>query len=370
MRPRGWRAGWSARWSGVLAALCGAAVATVATCVSAVPAAAAGDPAVDQYILNNPEPGLQAAPAPALAQVIDRIQKLDTNAAGGQPVHVAAQLWEAPDQVSFLAITVIRWPANVDLGQVLHTAVDDECVSLTGNNPPSLGPAPGVSGSLLGTCTSSPSGLATPTVTATLAATSKGPYSALVESIGIGTSPLDATTVTDILSRQDSALPALPFNAGAAAGIGLAVAAVLGGAVGLAVGLARRSQRRRRPAALGGTPGPWPVAGVPVGPPAGAGPWAMPASAGTGPAAAPGQPGAQLARSDWPSSYQSPPSPGWQALSERIAAGQATAASPASAPTAPGWYRDPNDPNVRRYWDGTRWRARSRWDGTNWVSLP
>lgn len=32
-----------------------------------------------------------------------------------------------------------------------------------------------------------------------------------------------------------------------------------------------------------------------------------------------------------------------------------------------GWHPDPGDPQVTRYWDGTRWSAERRWDGTAWV---
>ncbi|MDP1804923.1 MAG: hypothetical protein Q8K72_07145 [Acidimicrobiales bacterium] len=32
-----------------------------------------------------------------------------------------------------------------------------------------------------------------------------------------------------------------------------------------------------------------------------------------------------------------------------------------------GWHQDSGDPQVTRYWDGTRWSAELRWDGTEWV---
>lgn len=35
--------------------------------------------------------------------------------------------------------------------------------------------------------------------------------------------------------------------------------------------------------------------------------------------------------------------------------------------TEPGWYPDPDDAHITRYWDGTSWVAQRAWDGTAWV---
>jgi len=38
------------------------------------------------------------------------------------------------------------------------------------------------------------------------------------------------------------------------------------------------------------------------------------------------------------------------------------------ATTSPaGWHADPADPRVRRYWDGSVWRAQRVWNGAQWV---
>jgi hypothetical protein len=34
---------------------------------------------------------------------------------------------------------------------------------------------------------------------------------------------------------------------------------------------------------------------------------------------------------------------------------------------APGWFPDPGNPTVTRYWDGARWTHQLRWDGSTWV---
>lgn len=44
-----------------------------------------------------------------------------------------------------------------------------------------------------------------------------------------------------------------------------------------------------------------------------------------------------------------------------------TGATMTSNDTNPGWYADPHDQLVTRYWDGARWTAARRWDGTSWV---
>ncbi|MGN6609488.1 MAG: DUF2510 domain-containing protein [Jatrophihabitans sp.] len=36
--------------------------------------------------------------------------------------------------------------------------------------------------------------------------------------------------------------------------------------------------------------------------------------------------------------------------------------------TTPGWYPDPQDGAVRRYWSGTEWGPPQRWDGRSWVA--
>lgn len=40
----------------------------------------------------------------------------------------------------------------------------------------------------------------------------------------------------------------------------------------------------------------------------------------------------------------------------------APAPTPPTTPTPAGWYPDPADPAVRRYWDGTAWTADQDWD--------
>ena len=32
-----------------------------------------------------------------------------------------------------------------------------------------------------------------------------------------------------------------------------------------------------------------------------------------------------------------------------------------------GWYPDPNDPRVQRYWDGSGWNGQRVWDGAQWM---
>lgn len=34
---------------------------------------------------------------------------------------------------------------------------------------------------------------------------------------------------------------------------------------------------------------------------------------------------------------------------------------------APGWFPDPGNPTVQRYWDGSRWTHQARWNGSVWV---
>src|SRR6185312_445212 len=37
---------------------------------------------------------------------------------------------------------------------------------------------------------------------------------------------------------------------------------------------------------------------------------------------------------------------------------------------APGWYPDPGNAHVTRYWDGSRYTHERHWNGTAWVEPP
>jgi hypothetical protein len=310
-------------------------------------AGAVGDPGLDALILPNPEPGWQETETAAVQAIVDRIQKIDTNAARGGTVQVAARLWRSPDAATDLfAITLSRWPSNIDnMDDVTRVALNDECVSVAGHNPDSVTTVPGLDGSLAAICSSTGS----PRNELTVVAAHRGGYVEFAEGIGVGTTPVDLANVGAVASRQFRLLPA-PATGTAAAVIGVIVlGAFAGGAVILAVWLVRYRRNRRSSGTGTGTGMAagtaldehlnWAVA------PSGTAPSGWPVSAGGAP---PGvAPPAGVAR--WPDAAPAGPS------TEGVA-------------SPPGWYPVTGDAALRRYWDGGRWTATVRWDGRGWVS--
>ncbi|HLG66428.1 MAG TPA: hypothetical protein VKV36_00985 [Acidimicrobiales bacterium] len=297
-------------------------------------------------ILHDPEPGwTQATDSASVQQIVDRLEKLDSNAVQGEQVRVAAELWRSPGATDILAITVIMWPSNVDVDQVMRTGLDDECVTTTGQNPPSVSPVAALGGSL-GTRCAAQQGAA---VQLAVVTAHRGPDVEMVESIGLGgTAPLSLRTLGDVAARQYQALPAPPASTGPIVG-GVIIAAVAAGL--LAIALRARAARRRSRMAVAGLgnwapPLPGQATAAGSGPGAPVGP-ALLSAAG----APPGRAGPHV-----PHSPDTPPPSGTGAA--------------ARAALAIGWHQEGEDPYHQRYWDGSAWTARIHWDGSSWVSAP
>lgn len=263
-------------------AVAGVLVAAIVS-VPGVAGAAPSGATLSSLLLQHPEPGWDQAPPTMVSAITDRLEKIDANAVGGQAVQVAVGAWAPPAGGAILAITVSRWPANLtDYTQLLHSGLADECVSVTGSDPASTDPAPGLAGSLSATCTSADGSTQLDAVVAR-----KGRLVEMVESIGeAGSSMAGMATVDHLAAQQFALLPTEPTDGGLAAGITTLLAAV---GMGLATVALARSRRRRRSAAAG-----WGPPGAQAGPSGAVGPF--------------GSPG-------WPAHGYPPPShsPGWPA---------------------------------------------------------
>ncbi|MHB1718880.1 MAG: hypothetical protein ACYCV1_01910 [Acidimicrobiales bacterium] len=290
---------------------------------TAAPVAAVSATPLTQFLTANPEPGWQQAPATSVQPIVSRLEKVDTNAAQGQPVDVAAGLWISPSGSSMLGITLVRWPPNIgDLVQTLRAATANECVAVTGNDPGLMSSEPGIPGSLVAGC--SGSGPGGQTIQENIVAALRGDVSMLVESFG--TSPLRVAQLYALAANQYAALPAKPNDSVPAVTAGvLAVAITL--ALVVLVAYRRRTRLRRPPVTVSTS---WYQTSHPI----------------------------ETAR----------PTEASQTIRAPETAAPATYDPVTSAPA--GWYPDPVYPMVQHYWDGARYIARARFDGTTWVTAP
>ncbi len=401
--------------------LLGAALGGLGLVLACGVAGAAGDPMLDGLILKAPVAGWAAAPTAQIAPVVARIQKIDADAlpaAAAGSVQVGAELWSSPSRGSILAVTLVRWPSHVtDLAQVVQASARQECVLVTGNNPSLSEPIAGLSGGTLSQCSGQDRlGLVVVAL--------KGDVSELVETYtvaGVGT-PLAARRIERLAASQYAALPNPPGDPlRTLVGVVVALAVVAGAAAVVAAAVTRRRRTRMAaggplPAAGGWAPAPSPgpsawagQAGAteagggrspaqPMSPPVPAWPPPLPhpggrrAASGTGTAAEPrwARPAAPDPSAEVPlpslhlgprdggthGGGAAPNGPGaeparmagdtWPAGSAGESPRPRSGGSPPPRPTVPGWHPHPDDPAVRRYWDGRAWTATVRWDGSRW----
>lgn len=237
---RGWDRAGATRRRMMAPAVAGVLVAAIVS-VPGVAAATTSGAALSSLLLHDPEPGWNQAPPSMVAGITGRLEKIDANAVGGQAVQVAVEAWAPPSGGAILAITVSRWPANLaDFGQLLRSGLADECVSVTGSDPASTAPAPGLAGSLSATCTSADASTQLDAVVAR-----KGRLIEMVESIGeAGSSMAGMATVDRLAAQQFAVLPTEPTDGGLVAAVTGLLAAM--GVALAALALTRSLRRRRR----------------------------------------------------------------------------------------------------------------------------
>lgn len=317
-----------------------AALALAALAVVGAAPAGATTPPLNVLIVNNPEPGWQSAPAPVLAAIVQQLQKVDANAASGQPVQVAARVWASPEGNQLVAVTLSLWPGSVDLDQLARAGLGDECLSVTGNNPAAVGSDPAIPGSLQAAC-GAPGAMNRVAVVVA----HQGPYMELVESIATGGATPASLSALDLVAAQQAAqLPAV-----ASVSLPLVVGLALGGAGALALALFAVVRWRRRRAALDVSA--WPMT------------FAAPAPLATWTPPRP-RPAYSLSRmgpvTTLPSFWQflegGPGSAGSSPTGRQTPAGGGTV----------GWQQF-GDPRRLRYWDGRTWTAEVVWNGSAWV---
>jgi hypothetical protein len=317
--------------------LLGAIVVTAALLLgwTATPASAAGTPNLARLIIANPEPGWPQDSSTTVQPIVARLEKVDSNAVNGEAVPVAAKVWHSPGHDQLLAITLIQWPSNLgNLTNLAHTALSDECVAVSGNDPGSIESVPNLSGSLASVCSSSQTGSQL-----AVADDIKGNDMEMVESIGVKGAPtLGLATVGTIASTQFAALPAPPTQTSGVIAGTVGALLTIGVAV-LIVVLVGRMVRRRR-AAPNATPQ---ALSNP----------ALALITGTPPD---GMPGWNVTSGDGPRPPQLPP------LDAVLAP-----TLPRTGTSFVGWHPDDHDPSVQRYWDGYGWSVRVHWNGSAWI---
>jgi hypothetical protein len=318
-----------------------AALALTALAVIGAAPAGATTPPLNALIVNNPEPGWQSAPAPVLEAIVQQLQKVDANAASGQPVQVAARVWASPEGNQLMAVTLSLWPGSVDLGQLARASVGDECLSVTGNNPSAVGTDPAIPGSLQAAC-GQPGAMNRVAVVVA----HQGPYMELVESISTGGATPAGLGALDLVAAQQAAqLPAV-----GSVSLALVVGLALGGAGVLALVLFAVVRWRHRRRALDVSA--WPMT------------FAAPAPLATWTPPRRARPAYSLSRMGPVTTLPS----FWQFLE----GGPGTAGSSPDGRQMPpgvgtvGWQHF-GDPRRMRYWDGRNWTAEVVWNGSAWV---
>ena len=334
----------------VTAGLLTGVVLTVGTTLSP-PSGAAGNSALDAMITVQPGDQFQPVAASTINPEILLQQQALSNALNGESAEIAKQAWSSSDG-SLFGVTLVKWPTNViNLNSQVNAVAENECLATTGNNPQSTSSMSNIGGSIVETC-SGGSGLFT---NGTVVVALKGYVMEMIESYGPSAPP--TSQMEAFATTQYNALPAAPLLTREQI-VGLVILFVLLILIGVVVAiLVRRFGRkgRQRRAVRHG--------------------YAASGQGGTRrgapPARAPGwyrDPNEPTVINYWDGPrvtarrrYSGGPLPAPPEGSPvpRNPGGAGTSGSPSSA-RSPGWYRDPNDPGIANYWDGSRVTARRR----------
>ena len=342
----------------------------------AIPGVAAAAPAVGtqpslaSLILPDPEPGWSVAPASAVSQVTERLEKIDSNALNGGNVSVAANLWLDTNGSGFLDITLSQLPSNLsNWSQLMQVGFDDECVEVTGNNPTSVTAAAGLPGSLSSLCTAEDGSVQLAAIMAR-----KGDLIEMVESLGVnGSPPVSLPQADSIAVSQYALLPAPPGTNPVQAAVG---AVVIGGLIASVVVLVRRLNRRRRGSGVTGfdfalasapltgtTAPPWQTRQAP-----------QPASvyvpqaarvAGAMTQSRPAQDTALPTLDDFLSADE-PSGQTGRVIESQPVPSPASLAPAVTTTRNVGWHPEGDNSYIQRYWDGTNWVGRVEWNGSEW----
>ena len=170
--------------------------ATVGLGVRAVPASATGDPALNQLIIPNPEPGWIIEPDSTVAPFQQRLQSVEATLAGS-PVTAAMKIWRGPDTGDVLEIALIQFSTDVPNPQEqVNAGADSACTGATGSSPTSTAPVPTILQSAEADCSTNGRPL-------TAIAWINGRVLALV----LGGGSLAASDVESIATTQAAAIP-------------------------------------------------------------------------------------------------------------------------------------------------------------------
>jgi hypothetical protein len=309
------------------------------------PAAAAGDPTLDNAIAITPPAGWVLAPS-ALSdaqvteeeQIVTEAQRVDYK--------FASKEWTQPNTTNQLAVTLWAYSAQ-EISQV-KTQIEAERQVCGQGQTAVTGSVAGIPGSTQTACsTAQPNGTTAGPASTTYDFTNiswfTGDTHAEVHAVGVP----PAQVAADALAVA-KAIPPGGFAVGSASSKSTLV--LIGAGIAIVAVAAVIVVRRRRQTGLTN-----PLADAPQPFPSTANSWnATPAyspvdSASPAPAAVARQPTEVMA-----------PLPAFRPVAP-------VAPAAAAAAAAPGWHPLPGDPTKTAYWDGTQWAAFRQWDGQQWV---
>jgi LPXTG-motif cell wall-anchored protein len=308
------------------------------------PAAAAGDPTLDNAIAITPPAGWVLAPsALSDAQVAEEEQIV----AGAQHIDYkfASKEWTQPNATNQLVVTLWAYSAQ-EISQVKRQIEAERQVCGQGQTAVT-GSVAGIPGSAQTSCSTAPpngttAGPASTTYDFTNISWFTGDTQAEVHAVGVPPAQVAADA-----REVAKAIPAGGFAVGS--GSSSSTLLLIGAGIAIVAVAAVIVVRRRRQTGLAA-----PFAGAPQPFLSTAHSWnATPAyspvdTASPAPATVARQPTEAMA-----------PLPAFRPVVQ---------AAPAAVPAAaPGWHPLPGDPTKTAYWDGTQWAAFRQWDGHQWV---
>jgi hypothetical protein len=316
-----------------------ALVATLgASMVLSGPAAAEGDPALDNALNITPPAGWVLAPSSVSDAQVGQDEQIV-----GEITHVefkvAVKEWTQPNSTNQLTAALLAYSSQ-EIGQIKNRVEGVKQVCGQGQTAVTATVA-GIPGSTETSCSTPPPGGTKPGVATTYDFTDiswfTGDTYATVSAIGVPPAQVasDARTIA-------GAIPTGGFSVASGSSSDLFLLIGAGAAVVLGAVLFVLWRRRR-------------AAGI-----AGAGPYQpfLPTASSWSPApaySAPGEASPAAATNTRQPTETTAPLPSFRP-------------APAAAPAvAPGWHPLPGDPTKTAYWDGTQWAAFRQWDGHQWV---